>query len=445
MSDARPTNGDGNRDWLARDVAQLYPQLVKWRRDFHRFPEPGWTEYRTTARIVYCLREWGWRVYLGDDVTRADKRMGVPAESVLRASEERALGAGVSAELLAAMRGGKTGVVAEWATGVPGPVIAFRFDIDSNDVAEATDETHRPTAERFSSEYADCMHACGHDGHAAIGLGVARLVAQYANRWKGTIRLLFQPAEEGGRGALAMVRKGWLDDVDVFLSGHIGFRSDTLGEVVLNAHGFYVTTKWDAAYAGRAAHAGGNPELGKNALLAAATAALNLHAIPRHSGGASRVNVGTLYAGTGRNVVPAEAHMALEVRGEDDTVHRFLDEETVRILRAAGDMYDVGLTLDKVGSAGQAEGDAALIEQLRPLWQGVSDVHTVRDSVVFGASEDATHMMQRVQQRGGMASYMLFGTPLAAQHHQSTFDFDERVLRVAVEGYVRTLTMFLQE
>lgn len=426
-------------DWMAREVKEILPQLVAWRRDFHRFPEPGWVEYRTTAVIAEALRAWGWNLYLGDDAIDVKQRMGVPAPDVLHIWEERALAAGVTSKLLAQMRGGKTGLVAEWNSGVPGPIIAFRFDIDSNEVEEATGEEHRPAVEGFRSAYANCMHGCGHDGHAAIGLGLAHLIAQHGKELKGTVRLLFQPAEEGARGALAMVEKGWLDDVDYFLSGHIGFRVFQLGEIVLNTTGFYVTTKWDAQYRGKAAHAGGNPELGKNALLAAATAALNLHAIPRHSAGSSRVNVGTLRAGTGRNVVPESALMAFETRGANESVHRYLNRQAARILQGAGEMYDVELMLQKVGEAGEATGDQALVDRLKSVIPHVSGVQKIHERCVLGASEDVTHMMRRVQAQGGQSTYMMFGTPLAAEHHQSRFDFDERVLGIALEAYVRAL------
>ncbi len=91
------------------------------------------------------------------------------------------------------------------------------FDIDANDLDEAQDVDHRPFREGFSSINKGAMHACGHDGHAAVGLALAELIANCSNTLKGRIKLIFQPAEEGTRGARVMVEKGVVDDVTIFL------------------------------------------------------------------------------------------------------------------------------------------------------------------------------------------------------------------------------------
>jgi aminobenzoyl-glutamate utilization protein A len=269
----------------------------------------------------------------------------------------------------------------------------------------------------------------------------------YQNRSsiKGTIRLIFQPAEEGCRGAQSIVEKGWLDDADYFLSGHIGFRSFDLGEVILNTTGFYATTKWDATFSGQAAHAGGEPEIGRNALLAASTAALNLHAISRHSQGASRINVGKLIAGSGRNVIPSQAYMQIETRGETDAINQYISSEVKRILDASSMMYGINVQIEKVGEAGHAEGSLDFRKILQDIFKDVTGVTKLVPEMSLGASEDVTYMLKKVQKRGGKGPYMLFGSPLKAMHHQNKFDFDERVLLKSAEGYIRTLMNTLGE
>lgn len=420
-------------------VDKIAPDLVAWRRELHCYPESGWTEYKTTAFIAEKLQSWGWRVYMGNEAIDKEARMGVPPLFELTRCEERATKEGVSREFLEKMKGGMTGLVAEWTDGLPGPVTAFRFDIDANDVKETDEKGHVPVKEGFRSLHDGCMHACGHDGHTVIGLGIALLIAQSPVKIKGTVRLLFQPAEEGARGALSMVKKGWLDDVDYFLSGHIGFRCFTLGEVVLNTTGFYATTKLDVEFKGQAAHAGGEPELGKNALLAASTAAINLHSISRHSKGASRINVGKLIAGTGRNIVPSYAFMQLETRGETEEINQFMTQQAERILQASASMYDVEVEINRVGLAGQAEGNPEWAEELQTLLQTSRRVQYIEKSRMLGASEDVVHMMKRVQERGGWATYMMFGSPLSAMHHQPEFNFDEEVIKIALECYVKVV------
>ena len=111
------------------------------------------------------------------------------------------------------MTGGKTGVMGVMEFDKPGPTVALRFDMDANDLVEAEDENHRPYTAGFASVNKGAMHGCGHDGHTAIGLTVARILAVLKEDLAGKVKLIFQPAEEGVRGAKAMVAKGIVDDV----------------------------------------------------------------------------------------------------------------------------------------------------------------------------------------------------------------------------------------
>ncbi|MCW7773828.1 amidohydrolase, partial [Klebsiella pneumoniae] len=169
---------------------------------------------------------------------------------------------------LPAFEGGFAGVVATLDTGRPGPTLAFRVDMDALDLNEQHDDSHRPHRDHFASCNAGMMHACGHDGHTAIGLGLAHVLKQYAAQLNGVIKLIFQPAEEGTRGARAMVAAGVVDDVDYFTAIHIG-TGVPAGTVVCGGDNFMATTKFDVQFSGVAAHAGGKPEDGRNALLAA--------------------------------------------------------------------------------------------------------------------------------------------------------------------------------
>ncbi len=164
------------------------------------------------------------------------------------------------------------------------------------------------------------------------------MLKQYAAQLNGVIKLIFQPAEEGTRGARAMVAAGVVDDVDYFTAIHIG-TGVPAGTVVCGGDNFMATTKFDVQFSGVAAHAGGKPEDGRNALLAAAQAALGLHAIPPHSAGASRVNVGVMQAGTGRNVVPSSALLKVETRGESEAINQYVFERAQHVVAGAAAMY----------------------------------------------------------------------------------------------------------
>lgn len=133
--------------------------------------------------------------------------------------------------------------------------------MDALDLNEQHDDSHRPHRDHFASCNAGMMHACGHDGHTAIGLGLAHVLKQYAAQLNGVIKLIFQPAEEGTRGARAMVAAGVVDDVDYFTAIHIG-TGVPAGTVVCGGDNFMATTKFDVQFSGVAAHAGGKPRTG---------------------------------------------------------------------------------------------------------------------------------------------------------------------------------------
>lgn len=339
-------------------------------------------------------------------------------------------GTGRWRDYLDAVRGGFTGVVGTLPRG-KGPVVALRFDIDALGLVESQSDGHRPVREGFASVNERVMHACGHDGHTAVGLGVAEVLSELRDGLAGTVKLVFQPAEEGVRGARAMVGAGAVDEVDLLLGLHL-FSGWELGELDPGRGGYLATSKFDATFTGTPAHAGGRPNEGKNALLAAATAVLTLHAIAGHRDGVTRVNVGRLQAGSGRNVVPGSAHLEIETRGATTDVSDYVYGRAVEVLEGAAAMYGCHLALRVMGGAQCVTSDAELagrVEEVASQMGGFS----LRPPEEGGGSEDLTFMMRRVQENGGLATNIGLGADLGGWgHHTAEFDFDERALRLAV-------------
>ena len=318
---------------------QTLREMIRLRRDFHAHPEEGWCEFRTTAAIVRVLENLGFAVLTGEDVIAPDARMGV-VEERLAAARHKALEEGAEASILDRM-GDLTGCVGVWKTGRPGPVTAFRFDIDAlRGVTESLSPEHRPAALGFASPVPNVCHACGHDAHTAVGLGVARWIASHAHELTGTVKLLFQPAEEGVRGAAAMAKSGLVDDCGWLFGSHVGceFGPDEIG---ILTEGYLATTKMDVFFEGTPAHAGSDPEKGRSALLAACVAVMSIQGLPRHSGGDSRVSIGRIEAGEGRNVVATHGRLELEVRGATKEVNDFLADEVHRIVHGMAEVYGV--------------------------------------------------------------------------------------------------------
>ena len=411
--------------------ASLSADLTRWRRDFHRHPELGFCEFRTAATVAATLAQHGWQVAAGAEVMRAEARMEVPPLAEINAARAEALRDGADPVWVARLGTGLTGVVGTFDTGRPGPTVAFRVDLDALPVRESTDATHVPARENFLSTRPGRMHACGHDGHTAIGLGLAVTLPALAKNWRGKIKLIFQPAEEGCRGAKSMVAAGVLADVDFYFATHLGISLTETGAVSCGTDHILATTKLDATFRGTAAHAGVDPHLGRNALLAAATATVQLHAIARHGAGASRVNVGLLEGGSGRNVIADRAVLKLEVRGETTPICQWMAVEAERVLRAAAAMHAVEVAIENMGEAGSAPCDDAARAIVRRAAEK-SGATRITEFSPLGGSEDATLMMDAVQARGGSATYLLVGTPLPAGHHHPRFDIDEAALLRAV-------------
>ncbi len=290
---------------MIEQAQHIYEQLVAWRREFHAYPELGFRETRTAARVAEILTGLGYRV-----------RSGV----------------------------GRTGVVAERGEGHP--IIAVRADMDALPIQEANDVP-------YASQVPGVMHACGHDAHTAIALGVAKLLAD--DSFPGTIRLLFQPAEEiadeeGLSGAPRMIQDGAMEGVDAVLSLHVAPQVRT-GDVVLEAGP--ASAGVDTFYAtilGRGGH-GAYPHRAVDPIYIAGYVILALHStVSRRLDPTvpAVVSIGSIHGGQADNVIPDRVeltgtirYMKPEVQGQ---IHAEI-ERALQIARALGGDYDLRLEI----------------------------------------------------------------------------------------------------
>jgi len=405
-------------------------RLVALRRAFHRRPEPAWREFWTTARIVDELESLGIEdIHIGSEVLAEDARIDIPEDDELAVWFERAREAGAREDILDQLKGGYTGAMATIERG-DGPTVALRVDIDGLAREEARAEDHTPAREGFRSEHEGMMHACGHDAHITIGLGVIESIL--ASDFQGTLKLCFQPAEEVIGGGKPMAESGHFDDVDYLLAIHIGLDHPT-GEIVAGVEGFLAVRQFRAEFSGEPAHAGGKPNRGRNAVTAMATAVGNLHAIPRHGDGKTRVNAGKVGGGTATNIVPESAFLAGEVRGETTELMEYTADHATRIIEHAAAMHDCAVDIEPTGEAPSAIPDDAVVDVVESVAADIDGVDSVRRHADLGGSEDATFLMQRVQDWGGTASFVGVGTDHPGGHHTATFDVDERSLRIGVD------------
>jgi len=378
------------------------------------------------------LEELGYSLSVGLDTIELQAVMGRPSQAEIISHIERAKRQGGDPAWIDRMRE-YPGVVATLKTGKSGPVVSLRFDMDCVDVDETKNSNHSPNKEGFASVNELLMHACGHDAHTAIGLGAAEVLMEKKSALNGEIRLIFQPAEEGCRGAYAMTRKGVVDGSDYFLAMHIGGETPS-GVFGINSVGHLCTTKFDVEFTGKSVHAAAAPNEGRNALLAAAAAVPSLYAIAPHRNGAMRVNVGTLNSGTGRNVIADKAFMKAETRGATQEIADYAYRRSQEVVNGAGAMYGVDVKVFMVGAGTDASGDAVLAEKVGKAINASGLFREVHETVPSIGSEDATWMMLRVQETGGFALYMILGSDIEAPHHSSNFDMDESSMVLGVKA-----------
>ena len=417
-----------------------HDQLVSIRRQLHQFPEEGWTEFCTTAFIVKNLRQLGYEVLLGEKVISRKDCLGRDPKLVAQAIET-AKARGVEQSLLDEMQE-LTGCVAVLDTGRPGPTVALRFDIDCNNVQENPSEEHRASKEGWASKRPGLMHACGHDSHISSGLAIARWAMEHKDELNGKLKIVFQPAEEGVRGAAAVAASGIVDDCDYFLSSHIAMMAKS-GEIITSPVGFLCTTKYDISFKGRPAHAGIEPNAGRNALAAACHCVTQLLGIPRHGAGMTRVNVGKITAGEGRNVIPVNAKLVMEVRGETGEINQFMASETENIVEGVAKSFSVSYHIEKMGEAVDLTNDDELVDVLREAAGAVEGINVREDAMNFGGSEDATIIARRVQAHGGKAAFFVLGADRPSGHHTAKFDIDENAVKQGLNVWANAVERVL--
>jgi amidohydrolase len=366
--------------------------LLRTRRDLHRHPELGFREHRTAGIVAERLRAAGYEV-----------RTGV----------------------------GGTGVVGTLRGGAgDGPTLLLRADMDALPVEEETGHA-------FASATPGVMHACGHDAHVAVGLAVAERLARARERWRGEVRYLFQPAEEGLGGAAAVIADGALAGVDAALGLHVwmGLPSGEIGVVagplMAGAGEFEITVR------GRGGH-GAIPHETVDALLAASQCVVALQSVVSRNVSPLEpavVTVAAFHAGSAHNVIAETAELRGTLRAFDPALLEELPLRVEAVLH--GVCGALGATCEwryRVECAPTVN-DPAIAGVVRRAAVEVVGAERVRTdpSVRTMAAEDFGDILERVP-----GCYFLVGCAsevrgIVHPHHSPRFDLCEDALPVAVE------------
>jgi amidohydrolase len=381
---------------LSPDVRALADEVVTLRRDFHRHPELLFDLPYTSGRVADYLRG------LGLEVKEGIGRSGV----------------------VALLRGAK-----------PGPTVLYRADMDALPLQEET-------GYEFASATDGLMHACGHDGHVAVALVMARLMAARRERLAGTIAFLFQPAEEGGDGAGAMIEDGVLDLVkpDTCFAMHLN-NDEPVGRVGVREGGVFAgSNEFRIRLLSRGGH-GAAPHQAPDLIVVASHIVLALQTIvsrtvdPLES---AVVTVGLLHAGTKSNILPTDTLLEGTVRTFDRALAEKVAARIEALARAIAGAHGAGLEYQFVANYPptiNAPAPTALVEEVVRDLLGADGVSRYRTM----GSEDMSRFLERVP-----GCYYNIGSahPAGADtfpHHSGRFNPDERALTLAVEVGVRVL------
>ena len=446
---------------IRKTAEEITPKLIDYRHDFHKYAEGGWLEIRTGSLIARRLYEMGYEVLIGGAVMKPDVRMNLYSEEFFEKEYERAIEQGADPEFAPYMKYGMTGVIGILRGGQRepsprvlttaeeahkdmendiAPVIGMRFDIDALGIPESTDPEHQPVKCGYASVNDGFMHACGHDSHACIGLGTAEILMKIRDELKGTVKLIFQPHEEGVAGAAeAIVANGHLDKAMYLISSHSTKQINEPDDAVLypGVHGMLATSKWGVVMHGRSAHAGGSPEKGHDALLATATCILEMNAIPRHSGGISRVGVGKVRDDSVINAISDEVHFDFEVRGQTNEICQYMERKAKLVLEHAAAMHECTYDLVRKGGGENFTSSEGLMKRVRRVCeQDLGMKLTEIDSMKGSGSEDVSYMINKVISNGGEGTFMRILTDIEDIAHSRSYNInDEKLLTNGAEAF----------
>ncbi len=373
---------------ISADVARLAAETIALRREVHRHPELAYAERETAARIARALE--------------AD-------------------GVGVRAGV------GGTGVVATIGQGAR--TVLLRVDMDGLPI-------HEQSEADYASRVPGAMHACGHDGHVAMGVAAARVLAK--RRLDGEVRVLFQPAEEGEGGAQAMVAAGVLDGVDVTLGVHL-WNELPVGTLGVKAGPLMAAVdRLKIVVRGRGGH-GGRPQASADPVVAAAHVVTALQTIVSRETNpvaAAVVTIGSIHGGEAFNVIPDEVTLTGTIRTFDAALRRSMPERVTRI--ASGIAGGLGCRAEVEVKAGNPAvvNDAAVAEVARRAAARVVGPEKVVAPEPTMGGEDMAVYFERTP-----GCFVFVGSSNAARgldqpHHSPRFDFDEDALAIGADFLV---------
>ncbi len=401
--------GDELQTKLDQEAQEIEQKVIEWRRDFHQYPELSNREFETAKKIEKHLKGLGLKVQTNV---------------------------------------AHTGVVAVLEGGKPGPVVALRADIDALPVKERVDVSFASEAVgEYEGKEVPVMHACGHDTHIAILMGVAELLTGMKDDISGTVKFIFQPAEEGSPkgeegGAELMVKEGVLKnpDVDAIFGLHINSLSN-VGEIGYRPGGWMASVDdFKIIVKGKQTH-GSTPWSGVDPIVVSAQIINSLQTIVSRSMQLTEnpavVSIGMINAGVRSNIIPEEAEMVGTIRTLDEEMRSKIHERIRKIATNVAESMNASVEIEipLATSYPVTYNNPELVSQMLPTLQAVAGNDNVILRNPITAAEDFAFYAREIP---GFF-FSLGGKPLdvsvenAAPHHTPDFYIDESGMLLGVK------------
>ncbi|WP_026956374.1 amidohydrolase [Algoriphagus vanfongensis] len=382
---------------IDKKANEIESKVIEWRRDIHMHPELGNQEFRTAKKIADHLRS------LGIEVT-----------------EEVAV----------------TGVVGYLKGGKPGPTVALRADMDALPVTERNDLPFKSVnTATYNGQETGVMHACGHDTHVAILMGVAEVLASMKNDLAGNVKFLFQPAEEGVfdaeiAGAELMVKEGVMEDVDAIFGLHIASQMEVGKVGYRSGPAMAAVDNLEITLTGRQAH-GASPWSGIDPIVTSSQIVMGLQTILSRNVNITQdpavVTVGAIHGGIRHNIIPEKVEMIGTIRTFGDEqqalVHKRITEIVTNIAESAG--AEVDLKIDKLYPS--TVNNPELTAQMLPTLQAAAgDDNVINMPPVTGAEDFSFFQREKPGLFINLGGMKKGGDPSKTpSHHTPGFYIDE--------------------
>jgi amidohydrolase len=380
-------------------------KVIEWRRDFHQHPELSNREYKTAEKIATHLTSLGIEVQTGV---------------------------------------AKTGVVGILKGNLPGKVVALRADIDALPVVERNDLPFKSTVTAdFLGEKVGVMHACGHDTHTAILMGVAEVLSKNKDQIRGTVKFIFQPAEEGAPpgeegGASLMIKEGVLENpkVDAIFGLHINSATPVgtirykSGGTMAAAQRFVINVK------GKQSH-GSQPWSGVDPIVISAKIIDGLQTIISReaelTNEAAVITVGKINSGVRFNIIPESAEMIGTIRTLDYDMQALINRRMKEMVPMLAKAYGGEATIEITNSTEITFNDPDLVEQMLPTMQKVAGMENVQFQKAVTGAEDFSYFQKVVPGFYFFLGGMTPGSKDAFPHHTPDFKIDDSGLLLGVK------------